>query len=131
MVGRATSSGVNRVRYALKLNSLVSGSAGDESISAFTETGGGADVESAVPCGGAPEARKPVGERYTDSPARGAGSLGAPGGATATPGVALGFTARRCAASSEVTGGVAGGWYGCRLSERGLSTPYTLYSLSS
>src|SRR2546422_719891 len=40
-------------------------------------------------------------------------------------------SARRSAARSDVTSGVAGAWYGCRFRDRGLSTAYTLYSPSS
>ena len=87
----------------------MSGSAGDESINVFTETGAGTGVESAVPWGGAPEARKPVGERYTDAPARGGGTLAAPlGAADATAAAGAGLSARRCAARREVTGGIGG-----------------------
>ena len=93
------------------MNSFVSGSAGDESINAFTDTGPGGDVESGVPgAAGALDVRKPVGVRYTDSPARGSGTLAVPLG-TGDATVA-GVTGRRCAARSEATGGVAGGWYG-------------------
>src|SRR5260370_30397134 len=78
MVGRATESGVKRVWYGLNVNSFVSGSAGEESISAFTETGAGraAAPESLPPALGASEGRKPVDERYTDSPARWAVTTG-------------------------------------------------------
>src|SRR5437867_4336956 len=94
----------------------------------FTDMGAGAAPLSDV-CGVVPEARNPVGERYTDVPARGPGSAGAAAAAAAT-GVGP-PSARRSAASSDVTGGTAGAWYGFRLSERGLSTAYTLYSSSS
>src|SRR5260370_3218120 len=121
MVGRATESGVKRVWYGLNVNSLVSGSAGEESISAFTETGAGraAAPESLVPALGASDGRNPVDERYTDSPARGAVTTGAP--APVAAGVLV--STRRPAASNERVGGVARAWKGCRLSDRGLSSP--------
>src|SRR5207247_10625812 len=93
------------------VESVVGGSAGAESVGVFTGTGAGAD-ESGVPgAAGALEGRKPVGVRYTDPPARGSGTWAVPPGAvdaTAVEGVA----GRRCAASSEASGGFAGGWYG-------------------
>src|SRR5213596_830489 len=81
----------------------------------LTETGAAplSDV-----CGVEPDARNPLGERYTDVPARGPVSTGAAAAATAV-GPA---SARRSAARSEVTSGVAGAWYGCRFRDRGLST---------
>ena len=93
----------------------------------FTDTGAGAAPVSDA-CGVVPEARNPAGERYTDVPARGPGSAG---GTAAAASVFGSPSARRSAASSDVTGGTAGAWYGLRLSERGLSTAYTLYSSSS
>src|SRR6267143_6148989 len=111
----------------MQVNSHVSGRAGDESMRLFTETGAGPAPLSEV-CGAVPDARNPAGERYTDVPGRGSESAGATA-ATATG--AGPPSARRWAASSDVTGGAAGAWYGCRLRERGLSTAYTLYSPSS
>src|SRR5205809_6023009 len=97
----------------------------------FTDMGAGAAPLSDV-CGVVPEARNPVGERYTDVPARAPGSAGAAAAAAAAAATVVGpASARRSAASSDVTGGTAGAWYGFRLSERGLSTAYTLYSSSS
>src|SRR5947208_14482167 len=95
----------------------------------FTALGGGA-ARLADVAGVVPEARNPVGERYTAVPARVAGSAGAAAAAAAATVVGP-ASARRSAASSDVTGGTAGAWYGFRLSERGLSTAYTLYSSSS
>src|SRR5205814_2644592 len=96
----------------------------DESMRLLTETGAAplSDV-----CGVEPDARNPLGERYTDVPARGPVSTGAAAARTAV-GPA---SARRSAARSDVTSGVAGAWYGCRFRDRGLSTAYTLYSPSS
>src|SRR3989441_13363407 len=70
----------------------------------FTETGAGPAPLSGA-CGALPEARNPVGERYTDVPARGCESTDA---AAATATGADPASARRWAASSEVTSGVAG-----------------------
>src|SRR2546422_11731784 len=81
----------------------------------FTETGAGPAPLSGA-CGALPEARNPVGERYTDVPARGCESTDA---AAATATDADPASARRWAASSEVTSGVAGAWDGFRFSERG------------
>src|SRR2546426_12268490 len=91
----------------------------------FTDTGAGAAPLSDV-CGVVPDARNPLGERYTDVPARGPVSADAAAATTAV-GPA---SARRSAARSDVTSGVAGAWYGCRFRDRGLSTAYTLYSRS-
>src|SRR5438094_8382280 len=85
------------------------------------ETGAGAAPLSDV-CGVVPDARNPLGERYTDVPARGPVSADAAAATTAV-GPA---SARRSAARSDVTSGVAGAWYGCRFRDRGLSTAYTL-----
>src|SRR2546426_4744625 len=67
----------------------------------FTETGAGPAPLSGV-CGALPEARNPVGDRYTDVPARGCESTDA---AAATATGADPASARRWAASSEVTSG--------------------------
>src|SRR2546422_6466376 len=89
----------------------------------FTETGAGPAPLSGA-CGALPEARNPVGERYTDVPARGCESTDA---AAATATGADPASARRWAASSEVTSGVAGGRCRCRLCERGVWAARTLY----
>src|SRR2546428_4131086 len=89
----------------------------------FTETGAGPAPLSGA-CGALPEARNPVGDRYTDVPARGCESTDA---AAATATGADPASARRWAASSEVTSGVAGGWGGCRLRGGGGSAPDTVY----
>src|SRR2546422_9520130 len=64
-----------------------------------------------------PDARKPVGERYTDVPARGPGSTGA---AVAVATAAGPPRARRWAGSSGGTGGGGGGRDGRGLRERGV-----------
>ena len=64
-----------------------------------------APVVESVFGGVALEARKPVGERYTDAAARGwSARVAAPAG------VPDRVVSRRVAASSDVTGGVAGSW---------------------
>src|SRR3989442_15865203 len=88
----------------------------------FTETGAGPAPLSGA-CGALPEARNPVGERYTDVPARGCESTDA---AAATATGADPASARRWAASSEVTSGVAGGWGGRRFGEGGVAGADTL-----
>src|SRR2546422_755019 len=111
MVGRAREAGERRVWSGFGVNSFVWGSAGDESISDSTDPGAGADEWGVPGAAGALDARKPVGGRYPAPPARGSGTWAVPPGAvdaTAVEGVA----GRRCAASSEATGGFAGGWYG-------------------
>src|SRR2546428_12211287 len=89
----------------------------------LTETGAGAAPLSDV-CGVAPDARNPLGERYTDVPARGPVSTGAAAARTA----AGPTSARRSAARSDVTSGLAGAWYRCRLPAPGLSGAPTLSS---
>src|SRR2546429_10011386 len=85
----------------------------------LTETGAAplSDV-----CGVVPDARNPLGERYTDVPARGPVSTGAAAARTAV-GPA---SARRSAARSDVTSGVAGARDRCRLRGRGLSAADTV-----
>src|SRR5260370_17929 len=85
----------------------------------FPETGAGPAPLSGV-CGALPEARNPVDERYTDVPAR--GCVSAAVAATATG--AGPASARRCAASSEVIGGGAGGLDRRRLGEAGGADPW-------
>ena len=87
------------------MNSLVSGSAVAESSSARTLSAVVPLAES-VCCGVALEARNPVGERYTDVTPRDCSlGLAAPAGVAYARAVS-----RRVAASSDVTGGVAGSW---------------------
>src|SRR5437773_11949083 len=87
----------------------------------LTETGAAplSDV-----CGVEPDARNPLGERYTDVPARGPVSTGA----AAAPTAAGPASARRAATRSAVTTGMAGAWSGCGLRDRGLSNTYPVYS---
>src|SRR5437899_10323015 len=92
----------------------------------LTEIGAGAPPLSDV-CGVVPDARNPLGERYTDVPARGPVSTGAAAAATAV-GPA---SARRSAARSEDTSGGAGAWYACRFRAPGFSPASALDSPSS
>src|SRR2546426_5488292 len=107
--------------FRSKVNSLVSGSAVAESSSVRTLTAVVPVVES-VRCGVALEARNPVGERYTDVAARDCSAgMAAPAGVAGAR-----VVSRRVTASSDVTGGAAGSWYGWPRRGRGVSTPYTL-----